>query len=160
MAKIDIQKMAQINHTQLLSHLPATLVEMAQVIGIASTLKVIDSFGGLSYAMPTSTDSDNAKKLAAVIGIEATKALIHRFGGEVVYINTCQSLRIAMRNQAFVEAVLSTMETGISQYKAIQEVAPVFGITERLAYLILGSQNTKQADLFDYDISQENIDER
>lgn len=149
MAKIDIQQMARINHTELLTHLPKTLVQMAQVIGVESTLKVIEHFGGLSYAMPTGLQSENAKSLIKVIGIEATKTLIHHFGGENVYISTCQALRIVMRNQAFIEAVIVKMETGTSQYKAIQEVAPVFGITERLAYHILKNMaDDKPADLF------------
>lgn len=149
MAKADVQKMAELGYYQLMRYLPEALVQMTGLIGIENTLKIVDKLGGLSYAVPRTFDSDSAKKLINIVGTKAAEVLIAAYGGDTVYISTCQSLRRVLRNQAVVEAILSRMETGLSQHQAIQEIAPAFGITERLTYLILKQADNKQLDLFD-----------
>lgn len=149
MKKTSIEMMKTHQH-RLYQMMPKSIQELVDLIGMDETLRLIEAFGGLDYQIPKSMQANNAKRLLSVIGQVATAKLIQTYGGERVYINRCESLRLELRNQAFFYAVLAKMETGVSQTRAIQEVAPVFDISERYAYDIIKKQSIQDPmdDLF------------
>lgn len=149
MKKTSMQMM-KTHENSLYELMPESIQHLVDVIGMSATLALIEAFGGLDYHMPKSMQTDNARRLISVVGRSATAKLIHAYGGERVYINRCESLRLMLRNQAFFHAVLSKMEAGMSQTRAIQETAPVFDITERYAYEIVKNQISREADLFSH----------
>lgn len=143
--KLDIYAMHSQNTEQILAMLPEQIVELSELIGLDNTLRLVDKFGGLSFEMPHSTNTKNGAWLVRELGSDIACVLIDRYKGETLYINNCDALRIYLRNVAFVNAVLGKMETGVAQYRAIQETAPAFGITERWAYDILKQMTTPKS---------------
>lgn len=148
--KLDIYAMQSQNTEKILAMLPPQIVELSELIGLENTMMLVDKFGGLSFEMPHNLDTKNGAWLMRELGADIARVLIDRYKGETLYINNCDALRVYLRNVAFVEAVLGKMETGVAQYRAVQETAPVFGITERRAYDILKQMATpkSQLDLF------------
>lgn len=135
--KIDIHKVQLQETDKILSMLPEQIVELIELIGFDNTMTLVNKFGGLSFEMPHSTNTTNGQRLVRELGADVAQVLIDRYRGDSIYINNCDALRVYLRNQALANAILSRMETGVSQYQAIQEIAPEFGITERRVYDIL-----------------------
>ena len=58
---------------------PASLVEIAEVIGTGPTLNLVDAFRGLDYCyVPKSVEPDH--RVTQAIGIEAATKLVKEFG--------------------------------------------------------------------------------
>ena len=95
--------------------------------------------------MPHSTNTKNGKWLVRELGADIAQVLIDHYHGDKLYINNCDALRVYLRNRSLVGAILVCMETGTSQHRAVQETAPVFGITERRAYDILKERTEGEA---------------
>lgn len=143
--KVDIHTMT---HTDTVTDmLPEQIKELVCLIGLTATLTLVDKFGGLSFEVPHSADTKNGKWLVRELGADVAQVLIDHYHGDKVYINNCDALRVYLRNRALVGAILACMETGTSQHRAIQETAPVFGITERRAYDILKEMTEGKAQL-------------
>lgn len=145
--KVDIYKMQLQQTDKILDMLPEQIVELTQLIGFDNAMTLVDKFGGLSFEMPHSADTKNGKWLVRELGADVAQVLIDHYHGDKVYINNCDALRVYLRNRALVGAILACMETGTSQHRAIQETAPVFGITERRAYDILKEMTEGKAQL-------------
>lgn len=149
--KTDLKRMMTANHDLLDELLPPTAKDICGLIGLELFVKLTENFGGLDFYVPTDPKADNAKRLMEVIGRTASLQLMQVYGGAFLYINACTELRRVLRNQAFFEALITKMEKeDISQTRAIQELAPVFGFTERHAYSILKSESVaKPLSLFE-----------
>ncbi|MDI4507267.1 hypothetical protein [Moraxella lacunata] len=143
--KVDIHTMI---HTDTVTDmLPEQIKELVCLIGLTATMTLVDKFGGLSFGMPHSTNTKNGKWLVRELGADIANVLIDRHKGEKLYINNCDALRVYLRNRALVGAIIACMETGTSQHRAVQETAPVFGITERRAYDILKEMTNGKTQL-------------
>lgn len=143
--KVDIHTMT---HTDTATDmLPEQIKELVCLIGLTATLTLVDKFGGLSFEMPHSTNTKNGKWLVRELGADIAQVLIDHYHGDKLYINNCDALRVYLRNRSLVGAILACMETGTSQHRAVQETAPVFGITERRAYDILKEMTSDKAQL-------------
>lgn len=71
-------------------NLPASVNELAGVIGIANALALASAWGGLTLKVPASHyDGVTRAWLIERIGAEATVALIERYKGERLYIPRC-----------------------------------------------------------------------
>lgn len=145
--KIDIHKVQVQETDKILSMLPEQIVEMIELIGFDNAMILVNKFGGLSFEMPHSTNTTNGQRLVRELGADVAEVLIDRYRGDSIYISNCDALRVYLRNRALVGAILSRMETGVSQYQAIQEIAPALGITERRAYDILKEMTAGKAQL-------------
>lgn len=145
--KVDIHAMQLQETDKILAMLPTQIVELIELIGFDNAMTLVNKFGGLSFEMPHSTDTKNGQRLVRELGADVAEVLIDRYRGDKLYINNCDALRVYLRNQAFVKSVLSVMEMGVSQYQAIQETAPIFGITERRAYDILKEMTATKSQM-------------
>lgn len=133
--KIDVNA---INDTEkIMALLPPQIVELSELIGFEKTMTLVKKFGGLSFEMPHSANTANGQRLVRELGAEVAQVLIDRYKGDKLYINNCDALRVHLRNHALVANIVSKMETGVSQHRAIQETALEFNITERRTYDIL-----------------------
>lgn len=145
--KVDIHAMQAQETDKILAMLPTQIVELIELVGFDNAMTLVNKFGGLSFEMPHSTNTANGQRLVCELGAEVAQVLIDRYKGEKVYINNCDALRVYLHNVAFIDAVMSIMETGVSQYQAIQEIAPAFGITERRAYDILKEMTATKSQM-------------
>lgn len=135
--KVDIHAMQLQETDKILAMLPTQIVELIELIGFDNAMTLVKKFGGLSFEMPHSTNTANGQRLVRELGADVAELLIDHYRGDSIYISNCDALRVYLRNQALANAILARMETGVSQYQAIQEIAPAFGITERRVYDIL-----------------------
>lgn len=120
----------------LLDLLPSQVVEMADLIGFGAAMAVVDRFGGVALDVPHDLAGDNGQRLVLALGEDVARALVAAYRGDKVYVNNCYELRLFLRNRDLVDAILVQMESGMSRYRAVCEVAPVFGITARRASAI------------------------
>jgi AraC-like DNA-binding protein len=71
---------------------PGCLDRIAEIIGEALTLRVVEEFGGQAlYVAQNPTDT---QRLAKVIGLDAAQRLAREFGSGVVVVPICRSWRI------------------------------------------------------------------
>lgn len=145
--KVDIHAMQLQETDTILAMLPTQIVELIELIGFDNTMTLVKKFGGLSFEMPHSTATMNGQRLVCELGADVAEILIERYRGDSIYISNCDALRVYLRNQALANAILERLETGMSQYQAIQEIAPAFGITERRVYDILKEMSGEGSQL-------------
>ena len=76
--------------------LPGDLSEIARIIGVASALKLADSFGGGTVHIPKAKSIDDPDKIifiiADLIGEERVMKLAESFGGETIYVSQAKSV--------------------------------------------------------------------
>ncbi|MBX9752297.1 MAG: hypothetical protein K5Q68_22095 [Roseococcus sp.] len=70
---------------------PASLVDIAEVIGVAAALRLVDAFGGMTLYVPEKLDP--AHRLVQSIGMSAAEALIARYGLEKIEVPTLHMAR-------------------------------------------------------------------
>lgn len=140
--RIDTHTLRQQATERIVSMLPDQIKEFGELIGFEAALLLVEHLGGLSFEMPQSLDSKNGKWLVAILGKSAAQKLIDVYGGDSTYINNCDALHRELRNLALCDAIYARMETGVSHYRAVQETAPQFGLTERRVYDILKQMNS------------------
>lgn len=112
---------------------PAELAYLADVIGPAATLRLIEEAGGTRIAIPKTVNQGT--KLARLLGLDAARALVAWRGGEDVKIPLARHWRIRVYRA----------EGG--SYTAI---ARRLGITEKAVHANLSAAQltTHQFDLF------------
>lgn len=133
--------------------LPDVVVDISNLIGYETTLKLVQAFGGVDFPMPKGEVSSAAMdKLIAAIGEDAARKLMQAFGGDDVYIPRCHVALIQLRNQEFRQKVMMMVARGETQTAAIHLYAPQYGFTERWAYKVLRAESKRadtQLSLFD-----------
>ena len=87
---------------------------------------LIQAYGGLTLHVPKRPNDELLKLLSF-----KAWAFCRHYGGETFYISKGQSKQTEERQDAFCQAVLSAMDSGISKRQAIREQAKVFNISER-----------------------------
>lgn len=104
-----------------LHHLPESVQEMADVIGLHETLLIVQERGGIRLCVPTKAKQNHW--LSDLIGIEAMKKLVEYYCGEEIEIPRCAAAIKAAQE----EEMYKLLESGMSQ----PQVAKMFGYTER-----------------------------
>ncbi len=122
--------------------LPATLREMAALIGLVATLTLVRHFGGTRLYVPKAAAPEHI--IARLIGFEAMVRLCTHYGAQFQGLDIPRALdaTIAVRNREIRrQAALG---------KSHRELAREFHLTERWVREILGEAPlpSGQADLF------------
>ncbi|NVK42133.1 MAG: hypothetical protein HWE39_12905 [Oceanospirillaceae bacterium] len=102
-------------------HLPESIQEMVEVIGLNATLLIVEERGGIRLCVPTRVKDENW--LTKLIGKEAMIKLVEYYCGEEIDIPRCASSIKAAQDQKIFEK----LKAGVSQAKLARE----FGYTER-----------------------------
>lgn len=118
--------------------LPDVVLEIAELIGMDATKKLIKHLGGVDFRVPLGQyESAREKLLVWAVGRDAAEVMMSHFGGERLYIPRCDAAFRQLRNMQFITVIDIEMDKGMSQTAAIQKHAPLFGFSERQAYIIL-----------------------
>lgn len=95
-----------------LDNLPASVRDIAAVIGVEATLRLI---GGLPTCysgkpgkasrrvimyVPKNINPDH--RLVSIVGLDASLKLVKEFGGEILYPGNCRSIYIKFRNESIL----------------------------------------------------------
>lgn len=130
--------------------LPDIIVNISDLIGYKATLKLVEAFGGIKFAMPSGQrESKYFEALINAVGNDAALTLTQNYGGELIYIPCCHAAFIQLRNKEFRQAVTRAVAGGEVQTAVIHRLASQYGFTERWAYKVLAAEATiYQLDLF------------
>lgn len=126
--------------------LPDSIREMAEVIGLPATMRVVDALGGLSVDFPSDPQAMlplTVEQQRQVLGDKVLCQLSTYFAGEKLYIPRCETALRAVRNQQFIDNVAEIIEDGYSMTSAIMQLCPKYKISDRTAWKILSKKNTQ-----------------
>ncbi len=70
---------------------PASLVKLAEMIGLAATLRLVDAYGGDGVYVPQHVDPD--KPFAQIAGLTAAEILVQHYAGEKLEIAALAGVR-------------------------------------------------------------------
>ena len=131
--------------TELLPELlPEVIINISELIGYPTTLKLVQALGGIDFAMPLSDRTGHYQQmLVNAVGAEAASKLMKHYGGERIYIPNCHSAFAQLRNQEFRDEVMAAVARGELQKAAIQRLGPKYGFCERWAYTVLRKENKR-----------------
>ena len=115
------------NRSDIYPQLPESLTEVVEVIGLASTIELIKSYGGTRVFIPKNMKTQH--KLANLLGLEQARRLSHYFGGESLSIARAASSIRSERNKTIVRRY----DAG----EGVGSLAIEFQLTERQIYTIL-----------------------
>ncbi|MDP3427014.1 MAG: Mor transcription activator family protein [Humidesulfovibrio sp.] len=124
-----------------LSSLPATARDMAQVIGLRKTLRLVETLGGTTFPVPkreTRLGELRFNVLAEVVGVEAAEVLVRRYGSTDLYIPRCADALRHARDAGIIreyEQLIGTM----SGNEAVQRLARSHSLSDRRIFDILKS---------------------
>jgi hypothetical protein len=111
------------------SRIPESLDEVIGIIGITSTLKLVEAFGGTSIRIPSRRNLNESNPLAQVIGMDALLGLITKIGvGIYLYIPRCTSSMRLKRDQQIV---------ALSATLSVEALARKFNLSDRQIWSIL-----------------------
>ncbi len=115
---------------------PASLVEIAEVIGPAGALRLVDAYGGTVCYVPQG-NVEPAHRLAQAIGPAAAERLVARYGGEKIEVPVLHVARTR-------KAMIARAEGGVA------EVARALGVTRRWVRMVrnTGRGDGRQIDMF------------
>jgi len=82
--------------------LPPLARDIARVIGLAKTLKIVDHYKGTSMRVPVKFKPDHV--LCKIIGHESAVELVDMFHGETLEIPKCDDAMRLVRNKLIVES--------------------------------------------------------
>lgn len=114
---------------------PASLVEIAEVIGEAAALRLVDAYGGTVCYVPMAIAPEH--RLAQAIGPVAAGRLVARYGGEKIEVPVLHVARTR-------KAMIAQAEGGVA------EVARRLGVTRRWVRAVRnsGRGDPRQIDMF------------
>lgn len=114
---------------------PASLVEIAEVIGATATLRLVDAYGGTVCYVPNAIDAKH--RLAQAIGLAAAQGLVARYCGEKIEVPVLHVARTR-------KALIAQAEGGVA------EVARALGVTRRWVRMVrnAGAGDPRQIELF------------
>jgi hypothetical protein len=117
---------------------PAAITEIADIIGDAAVLHLVEAYGGTSVYVPEAPDPSH--RLVQAIGIEAAAKLAKIYGRDTIEVPT---LRIARTRKALIAAASGKT----------REVALEFGVTSRWVRMVrnVPGADARQGSLFAID---------
>ena len=117
---------AELDNERIIALLPRQLVDIARVIGVSATLKLVAARGGIRLHVPNHVSAEHP--IAQIIGHGEALKLVDAFRGERLEIPVSRTWRLAIRNAAIAEE----RKRGTPQ----PAVARNYGMTERMVRII------------------------
>jgi len=129
------------NHiAQLQSLLPPSVHEVAAVIGMPATLRLVERFGGTTLPLPRGVNRRGNASLTALakqIGEEPAHKLAHHCAGEPLYIPRCELALRRLRDHSICEQFEALVREGVTANKAVTQLALEYKLTDRWIWKIL-----------------------
>ena len=139
---------------QVVHLLPYTVRQIAELIGLPLTLRLIEQRGGTTFTISKCQRSDGFAKyeeLAEIIGYAAADKMAARFGGDRLTIPLCLSAVREVRDRAIRNDFDRLTETCSSTH-VVHQLARQHHMTERNVWLILkridSEPDERQGSLF------------
>ncbi len=127
-----------------LSHLhgllPPSIHEVAEVIGMPATLRLVERFGGTTLLLPkgaTRTGRSSLQRLSGKVGGAVAEALAHHFGGEPFYVPRCDTALRRLRDLDICETFEARVRQGHTANQVVADLAILHKISDRRIWIIL-----------------------
>ncbi|NHR06505.1 transcriptional regulator [Chromobacterium haemolyticum] len=79
--------------------LPENARHLVDIIGLATTLKLVNAFGGTHVSVPKTTrERGSFSALAEVVGAETARLLVRRYGDTRLYVPKCAAALRGLRD--------------------------------------------------------------
>lgn len=121
-----------------IEELPQSLVDVAEVIGLAATLALVENAGGVRIYVPERLTDDH--RLADWLGREAAASLSEAFAMEELVVPRCAEALRRVRNRQ----IRHERDQGARP----AELALRYRLTERQVYTILSRDDAPASDQF------------
>lgn len=122
-------------------YMPPSLAELVRLIGLASTLKLVERFGGIRLYVPLEQHLRDSHPIARAIGVDAARTLARDRATETLEIPLAKD---------YLRRVRDRVMAGQYETKSATELAREYGMTRRNVFYRLGAANDdSQGDLFD-----------
>ena len=121
------------------SDLPETVRDLVSLIGMQSTLRLVDSFGGLTILVPKGDERRGIigrESLIEVVGRRCADRLIERYGGTRLYVASCRRAILALRDRSICSSY---------PVRSVKELAIEHGLSDRQVWAILKKTDMSQA---------------
>lgn len=112
--------------------LPQSLQDIADVIGIAATLKLVERYGGRRLCVPRRLDPGH--ELISVLGQRAATALVSTYALERISVPSAGRTLVAERDKEI---------RARKGRQTVSGLAEEFGLTERQVYRILAEEEAR-----------------
>lgn len=122
--------------------LPATAIEIADIIGLKEAAILMANLGGLSIKIPygkTKPGRETLSMIADFIGHDGAEKLSGQYAGTCLYIPKCRKILINARNKEIFKDKAALEQSGLPFPEVLIELVKKYGITERYARIILKS---------------------
>jgi len=121
--------------------LPASMADLAEVIGLPAVLKLMDAFGGTEFWVPQRMPHHHP--LVDAVGAEAAQTLSEYMAGERLKVPRGKHLKTEIRNRA-----IRRERNGGAK---LSELALKYELTDRQVMKILNAnpEDDNQGDLFE-----------
>lgn len=119
-----------------IEELPQSLVDVAEVVGLAATLALVEHAGGVRIYVPERLDDDH--RLVTWLGAPAAAQLSEAFAMEELVVPRCAEALRRVRNRQ--------MRRERDQGAKPAELALRYGLTERQVYTILSRSDAATSD--------------
>lgn len=110
-----------------LDQLPNKLQNIAEMIGLTASIKLIEHYGGTSLLIPKRIDESHY--LVKSLGVEAAFRLSDYYGRETLYIPKADQIMRKMRNRQ----IIKDFDSGIS----VKQLARKYRLSNRRIHSIL-----------------------
>lgn len=100
--------------------LPQSVREIARLIGLPATLKLVEHYQGVPMWVPVNYDPDHI--LVRLVGHEAAMKLIEEYGGEKPEIARCAAAIRAIRNHRICTSNKSQRELAIEHGLTVRQI--------------------------------------
>ena len=121
------------------SLLPASVAQLATVIGWPGALALVEAYPGQTLDLPKHPAAPIWAEINRGIGNPAYLRLYAAYAGQSVYLPACSGLAAAERNR-LVRQEVHALERSVTTRKAVTATARKWRLTERTIWRVLAHQ--------------------
>ena len=103
-----------------LNLLPTSVKYMAEVIGVASALKIVEYYKGTYLSVPN--HFDDSHPLVKILGHEAAAKVVFNYSGELIEIPKCEKAMLALRNQLIKQSNKTQQRLALEYNLSVRQV--------------------------------------
>ena len=121
------------------AHLPHSVRQIADRIGLKATLLLVENFGGLTLRLPVGARSAGRallNELSRRIGEDAARALADMYAVYPLYVPNCKPALVRARNAFLLADRRELARQGLSERQIAQCLALRYGLSERSVWEI------------------------
>ncbi len=132
---------------QIMQHedsMPAMAREIAGLIGMPDTLRLVEALGGTTFPVPKRENRMGELRfnlLEQAVGVKAADILCKQYGGTNLYIPRCADALRRARDTEIIRLFDAEIRTGRTGTEVVAELALRYRLSDRRIWLILKGPN-------------------